>query len=289
MTTVGLTMSREQGVGWGVVLAVSALASVEQRAETSDTERNGMTEQHEDTRPALTEELAVPGSRTLAEDLLLLLFQPNSGFQAGTGVIAGETTLYYVLAGAVLAELADGGHVQTGTGWMGTVTVEATPDNPPSDRLLRASWEYVADKPRGVQTVLAATGPGLREPLLERLIGRGDLRRSTRKTFGIFQTSVLELGDSGRRENLLAGVRSVLVDSAEPTSRLAALAALLYGSGTLPQFDRDIPWTSSVIARAEKLRDGSSEADAAAKAVARTVTATIVSTVVVAAAALPRG
>lgn len=246
-----------------------------------------MTERLEDSRPDSVRDgsQARTGAQdpTLAEDLLLLLFQP------GSGVIAGESTLYYVLAGAVLADLADGGHVRTGSGWMEQVTVEAVADNPPSDHLLRASWEYVADKARGVQAFLAATGPGLREPLLERLVERGDLRRSIRKTFGMFQTSVLEESAGGRREALLADVRAVLVDGVEPTSRVAALAALLYGSGTLPQFDRDIPWTSPVIARAETLKDGNWGAGAAATAVTRTVTALVVSNVVVAAAALRRG
>ncbi|MEU4363634.1 GPP34 family phosphoprotein [Promicromonospora sp. NPDC023987] len=227
--------------------------------------------------------------RTLAEDLLLLLFQPSSGRQGGAGNIAGEATLYWVLAGAVLADLGLGGHVRTGTTRIGTMTVEAVADNPPSDQLLRSSWDYVARKSRGVQTVLAATGPALREPLLDRLVQRGDLRRRTQKTLGLFQTSVLQEGDTGRRDGLLAEVRAVLVDGEKPTERTAALAALLYGSGTLPQFDRDIPWTSPVIARAEELKDGNWGADAAARAVARTVTAAIVNNVIIAAAVLPRG
>lgn len=222
------------------------------------------------------------GNATLAEDLLLLLFQPQSK------TIAGEGTLYYVLAGAILADLGLGGHVRTGTGRLGGLTVEAVADNPPSDHLLRASWEYVADKARGVQTVLAATGPSLREPLLDRLVESGELRRRTRKSLGFIATSVLEEGDSGHRGRLLQDVRAVLVDGAEPTPRTAALAALLYGSGTLPQFDRDIPWTSPVIARAEELKEGNWGAGATAKAVARTVTSLIVSNVIVAAAVLPR-
>jgi hypothetical protein len=216
-------------------------------------------------------------SRTLAEDLLLLLFQPDSG------TIAGEGTLYYVLAGAVLTELGFGGHVRTGAGSSGAPTVAAIAENAPTDPLLHDSWEYVADKQRGVQTVLAAMGPTLRQPLLDRLVERGDIRRVVRKTFGLFSASALEIGDSGRRAHLLAAVRSALVDGAEATPRVAALAALLYGSGTLPQFDRDIPWTAAVIARAEELKAGNWGADAAANAVARTVTTTIVNAVIFAA------
>ncbi|MEV4901250.1 GPP34 family phosphoprotein [Citricoccus sp. NPDC055426] len=222
------------------------------------------------------------GEQTLAEDLLLVLFQPRSG------TIAGEATLFYVLAGAVLADLGLSAHVRTGTGRLGGLTVEAVAGNPPSDRLLRATWEYVADKPRGVQTILAATGPALREPLLDRLIERGELRRRARRSLGFIRSSVLEEGDSARRRTLLADIRAVLVDGVEPTPRTAALAALLYGSGTLPQFDHDIPWTSPVIMRAEELKEGNWGAGATAKAVARSVTSLIVSNVIVAAAVLPR-
>ncbi|MFI7610969.1 GPP34 family phosphoprotein [Nonomuraea terrae] len=234
-------------------------------------------------------EAATPGVPTLAEDLLLLLFQPNSGLRQGTGTIAGENTLFYVLAGAVLADLGLGEHVRTGTGKVGTTTVEAVAENPPEDHILRSAWEYVADKPRGVQTVLAAIGPTLREPLLDRLVERGDVRRGTRKALGLFNTSVLEDGGSGRRDGLLADVRAVLVDGADPSPRAAILAALVYGSGTLPQFDPEIPWTSPVITRAEELKKGNWGAGAAAAAVARTVTATIVNNVIIAAAVLPRG
>lgn len=243
-----------------------------------------MTDEQRDPRisPKKGTDGRVSGEQTLAEDLLLVLFQPQSG------TIAGEGTLYYVLAGAVLADLGLGGHVRTGTGKLGGLTVEAVADNPPADHLMRATWEYVADKPRGVQTVLAATGPTLREPLLDRLIDRGELRRRAHRSLGFIPSSVVEEGDSERRRTLLAGIRAVLVDGADPAPRTAALAALLYGSGTLPQFDRDIPWTSPVIRRAEELKEGNWGAGATAKAVARSVTSLIVSNVIVAAAVLPR-
>ncbi|MCH1881937.1 GPP34 family phosphoprotein [Agrococcus sp. ARC_14] len=222
----------------------------------------------------------------LAEDLMLLLFQPDAGLQQGVGAIAGENILFYVLGGAVLTELALGGHVRTDDGAR-AARVETT-EIAPADPLLRSAWDYIAQKPRGVQTVLAAIGPTLRTPVLARLIERGDIREGTRKTLGLFQTTVLE-GDGGeRRATLMAQVRAVLVDGAEPSPRIAALAALFSGSGTMPQFYREIPWTSPVIARAKELEQGDWGAGAAAAAVARTMTATIVSNVVVAAAVLPR-
>lgn len=223
---------------------------------------------------------------TLAEDLLLLLFQPNSGTR-GTGVIAGENTLYYVLAGAVLADLGLGEHVRTIPGWGGSTRVEAVADRPPADDVLRNAWDYLAEKPRGVQAALATIGPSLRGLVLGKLIRRGDLRESSRKALGLFDVNVLEDGGTGRRAGLLSAVREVLVDGVEPEPRVAVLAALLSGSGTLPQFHPGIPWTTPVITRAKKLEQGSWGAEATAQAVARTVTATIVSNVIVAAAVLP--
>lgn len=213
-------------------------------------------------------------SPTLAEDLLLLLFQPESGS------IAGESTLFYVLAGAVLTELGLDDHVRAGASRIGTTTVEGRPGRPPVDPLLRRAWDSVSGRPRGLQGVLAAVGPTLREPLLDRLIERGDIRRVTRTTFGLFTSSSLEAGPTGRRDDLLADLRAVLVDGVEPRPRTAALAALLYASGTLPQFDPAIPWGSPVITRAENLTAGNWGAAAAAHAVARTLTVTIVNSVI---------
>jgi hypothetical protein len=46
--------------------------------------------------------------RLIAEDVLLVLFQPSSG------TIVGENTLFYVLAGAVLTDLAQQGRWRCG-------------------------------------------------------------------------------------------------------------------------------------------------------------------------------
>jgi hypothetical protein len=218
----------------------------------------------------------------LADDLLLLLFQPDSG------TIAGENTLYYVLAGAVLADLALGGHVETTPGRVGGTLVKAVDSRPPDDDILRSAWDYVRPKPRNVQTVLAAIGPRLRGPLLDRLVAHGHLRRSSRKTLGLFTTHVLQEGGTGRRDRLFEEVRAVLADGTHPLPRVAALAALISGSGTLPQFDPEIPWTSAVITRAKELEQGNWGAEAAAEAVTRTTAAIVVGSVVAATAVIPQ-
>lgn len=220
-------------------------------------------------------------TRTLAEDLLLLLFQPDSG------VIAGETTLFYTLGGAVLADLALQGSVTARTTRGGNVAVEAVGDAAPSDEIYWPAWDYISERSRGVQTILPAIGPKLRQPLLSRLIAHGDIREEKRTWLGLFTRTVLSDGGTGHRSELLGAVRDVLVVGAEPTPRVAALAALIWGSGTLPQFDPVIPWNSSVIARARELERGNWGAAAAGEAVTRTMTAIVVNSVTVAAAVLP--
>ncbi|GAA5100383.1 hypothetical protein GCM10025760_37640 [Microbacterium yannicii] len=220
-----------------------------------------------------------PGGALLAEDLLLMLFQPDSG------TFSGENTLFYVLGGAVLAELAEHGDVEVGGTGMGGAVVRAR-ETPPADDVLRAAWNYIAEKPRNVQTVLAAVGPPLRQPVLDRLIARGDLRRESRKMLGFLPSTVLQQV-SERRNELVAEARAVLVDGAEPDPRTAALVALISASGSLPTLHREIPWTTPVIARAKHFERGEWGAEAAAAAITRTTTA-VITNAIVAAAVLPR-
>lgn len=136
--------------------------------------------------------------------------------------------------------------------------------------------------------MLPAIGPSLRRPLLIRLITRGDIHEEKRKRLGLFATTVLGDGRTSRRPHLLQDLQAVLVDGVEPSPRTAELVGLIGGSGTLPQFDPDIPWNSGVISRARELERENWGASAAGEAVARTFTAIVTTTIVVASTALPR-
>lgn len=224
--------------------------------------------------PASTDAAGMPAESLLVEDVLLLLFQPDSGS------IAGENTLFYVLGGAVLADLALAGRIDAEERTL-TTRIHPVGDGAVTDPLLDPAWAYISQKPRGVQSVLAAIGPALRAPVLDRLVERGDLERRKGTTLGIFPTTELHLA-SERRAGLLADVRAVLVDGVSPEPRTAAHVALLSASGTLPQFHGEIPWSGDVYTRGKDLERGDWGASAASRAVTRTMNAVIVSTVIAA-------
>lgn|SRR5690606_18955353 len=203
-------------------------------------------------------------SPTLAEDLLLVLFQPESG------VIAGENVLCDVLAGAVLAELAFNENVRITPAGAGVARVEAVAERAPSDGILRLAWD-AAGNPGMLPAMLAAIGTAIRQPLLERLVARGDIREENGKVLGVLRKTTLKDGGSGRRSSLIADIRKVLVDGADAAPRIGALTALVWGIGTLRQYDPEIPWTPAVIARAQALArgewaDGGDQAGARASA-----------------------
>lgn len=215
----------------------------------------------------------------IVEDTLLLLFQPDSG------TIAGENILFYVLGGAVLADLALAGRVEAEEHGLFT-RVRAVGDGDAPDPLLASALTSLAKKPQDVQAVLAGIGPQLRGPVLDRVVARGDLHRAEGKVLGLFPTTKITLA-SERRSDLIRRVRAALIDGDAPDPRTAASIALLSASGTLPQFHAEIPWGSDVYTRAKQLEDGDWGAAAASSAVVRTMNAVIMNTVI-AATVLPR-
>lgn len=215
----------------------------------------------------------------IVEDTLLLLFQPDSG------TIAGENILFYVLGGAVLADLALAGRVEAEEQGLFT-RVRAAGDGDAPDPLLAPALTSLSKKPQDVQAILAGIGPQLRGPVLDRVVARGDLHRAEGKVLGLFPTTKLTLA-SERRSDLIRRVRAALIDGDAPDPRTAASIALLSASGTLPQFHAEIPWGSDVYTRAKQLEDGDWGAAAASSAVVRTMNAVIMNTVI-AATVLPR-
>lgn len=211
--------------------------------------------------------------KLIVEDLTLLMTDDESG------AIAGAGTLYYTQGGAVLVELGLGGHVTADGNDKGLngLKVHAVTGDPLPDPLLQTAHEKVAERARGVQTLLIEIGTGLREPVLDRLVERGLLRRESKKRLGLFRSTTTTVADTGHKEALLEEIRTVLVDGEEPDARTAAMIGLLAASGTLPSLHRSIPWSGTIYKRAKELEQGSWGAAAVNTAVMRTVAATAAS------------
>ncbi len=213
----------------------------------------------------------------LVEDLLLLLMDDETGTPASAG------TLPYALGGAVLVDLALLGRVDTtGSGGLSGEKVVAVDGEPPADPLLQQAWEKVAEKPRGVQTLLLQIGGNLWNEVVDRLVERGLVRRESRKVLGLFNMTRLPAGDGQREQEIRDRIRAVLVDGAEPDTRTAALIALLSASGALPSLRPQLAWSTPVIKRAKELEQGNWGASAVNTAVARTAAAIAASTATVA-------
>lgn len=209
----------------------------------------------------------IPTEPALAEDMLLLMFDPR------TGTIAGEgTNLFHTLAGAVLVELAFQGRIDIDEPSLlkGSV-VRVVEDAPPADPLLQGIWDRVARKPVDVHSLILERGPYLRAPVLDRVVERGHIAQEKRRMLGLFNTTALVDGGTSRRAELLGPVRAALVDGVDPDSRTAALAALLAGSGSLPALYKDIPWSGAVYTRGRELQRGDWGAEAVGESVRRTM------------------
>ncbi|WP_328476032.1 GPP34 family phosphoprotein [Actinoplanes sp. NBC_00393] len=205
----------------------------------------------------------------IVEDLMLLLLDDETGIPAGAG------TLHYTLGGAVLAELALLGRIETDGGYpaLNNPMVHAAGDGPLPDQLLQEAYDKVAEKPRLAQTLLIEIGTRLREPVIDRLLERGLIRREEKRVLGLFRSTRMPTDDARHEEELRSRIRAVLVDGAEPDARTAVLTALLSASGALPALRPPLAWSSEVAQRAKALENGNWGAAAVNTAVAGTAAA----------------
>ncbi|MFC9426965.1 GPP34 family phosphoprotein [Streptomyces sp. NPDC056987] len=218
----------------------------------------------------------------LVEDLMLMLLDDE------TGAVAGAGTLHYPLGGALLAELALRGRVETDEGRAGLngAKVLAVGDGPLPDPLLGSAYEKVAERPRGVETLLLDIGGGLWKPMTDRLVERGFIRRESRRRLGVFRTTRLPVDDARHEAELRQRICAVLEDGESPDARTAAVIALLSASGTLPSLHPAPKWSTTVYERAKELEKASWVATAVGTAVTRTTTANTVASAVVTASVI---
>lgn len=211
----------------------------------------------------------------LAEDVLLLLTDATTGKP-----LAGSPGRDYVLAGAVLLDLTALGRIRISDGRDGArpgrlVVVDPSPmgDDVLDDALMRLAGRK-PDKPKNL---LGRLSKGLRPRLLERLAGRGLVRRTERRVLGLFPVVSWPSADARYTEDLRRGVREVLVVWRTATDREASLISLLHAVDRVPAVLPDTGLLKSELRRRAKVTSSQNfAADAVRRAVEEAVTAAVI-------------
>ena len=159
----------------------------------------------------------------IAEDLLLLLLDDESG------KLTNATYLDTGIGGALLVELALGGHVEVvkKEGMWARAKVRPTGSTPPTDPVLVEAMAVVSEKERTAQDLVGRLGKKRRDPLLERLEADGILRRAHGKVMGLFPGTRWPAADSSHEREVRRQLGDALVRGVDPEPRIAALVAVL--------------------------------------------------------------
>ena len=149
------------------------------------------------------------------------------------GPPATAAALLHTLGGAVLVDLAHQGRVTTDG-----ATVVAVGAGPPADALLRSAHAAVAGRPGPARSLVPELGAELWRPVIDRLVGRGRIRRERRRPMGLHPVVTRPPADPHHEAVLRARLRAVLESGERPDARTAAVLALLSPSGALPSLRR---------------------------------------------------
>jgi hypothetical protein len=202
----------------------------------------------------------------LAEDLLLLLLDDDSGKLTGTSHLDAG------IGGALLVELALDGFVEVrkGAGMLARAKVVATDVPAPADPVLAESLALVRAKERTAQDLVTRLGNKRRDVLLDRVRQRGVLCEQEDRVLGLIPRRRWPTVDATHEQAVRRELSNLLIrgDRAEP--RTVALVAVLSALDVVPKVI-DVEGLSgrNVRKRAKHIADG----DWAAKAVRDSITA----------------
>ena len=202
----------------------------------------------------------------IAEDLLLLLLDDDSGKLTGT------THLDTGIGGAVLVELALLGCVEVvkGSGLWARAKVVPTVSDPPSDPLLVEAMELVRSKERTAEDLVNRLGKKRRDVLLDRLRERGILEETEDRVLGLIPRRRWPMVDGARESDVRRKLGDVLIRGASPEERTAALVSVLSALDLAHKVvDREGLSAREVKKRAKEVAEG----DWAAKAVRDSIAA----------------
>ena len=192
-------------------------------------------------------------STLIAEDLLLLLLDDDSGRLTGT------TYLDAGIGGAVLVELALGGlvEVRKGRGWWARAKVVPLVSDPPADPLLVEALDVVRSRERTAQDLVTRLGRKRRDVLLERLRDRGIVEEHEDRVLGLYSRRRWPTVGTAHEDDVRRKVGDALVRGSRPDDRTAALIAVLSALDlTHKVVDREGLPARQVKKRAKEIADG---------------------------------
>jgi hypothetical protein len=182
------------------------------------------------------------GPVTMPEEILLLTLDDATGRPVGTSGVAADLAM----AGAMLMELALAGRIDSDPDQL--YRTDATPlGEAPLDALLaRIGAQRPPQLSRWWMERLAREAPRLRAAWLERLVGRGILKRESGRVFWVFPDHRYPKLDERPAQEVRARLRGVILADEIPEPRDAMLIGLCRITGLIPRL-----LTPGEMARAE--------------------------------------
>jgi hypothetical protein len=164
--------------------------------------------------------LAILGGMLLAEDLLLLLTDDETGKLVVSGSEAD-----IALGGAQLVELSMSGHVDLDD----RKRLVVRDSTPTGDDLLDRALATITDREgKKPSSVIGPLGKKLRDALYERLTSAGVLRAEEGRVLGVFPAKRWPAASAEHEAAVRRGMTSALVQGTTPEPRDAALISLLH-------------------------------------------------------------
>ncbi|MDQ1689241.1 MAG: hypothetical protein QOK42_2216 [Frankiaceae bacterium] len=159
---------------------------------------------------------------TVAEDLVLLLLDPESGRS-----VVDSMSLDLAIGGALLLDLSIRERV-TADGEGATARLAVVDGAPTGDALLDDALARLAGTPVQAQKAVERLARRTRGPVFDRLVERGLVRRDRSRLLGLLPVTIWPAADGGPAKELRGRVAAVLRDGAGPDRRLVLLISLLH-------------------------------------------------------------
>ena len=189
---------------------------------------------------------------TFAEEILLLMLDDDDGTFLPTRTSAVE----YVLAGAVLLDLAFAGRIDTDQRQL--VLIDSTPTgNPMLDRVLEriAGSSVTRDTRAWIEKVTGEDTEAIRSQALASLVKRGVLEARDEKFLWVFRSRRYPVIDGRVEREAKLRVTGVLLSDEIPDPRDVAMIGLVDACGILPDIfsEREIERAGPRIEQLRKM------------------------------------